>query len=228
MKRLTLMACAGLLAAAVASPASAADLSRPSYKAPVYVAPAFSWTGFYVGLNGGYGWGNSTWSNAGSDEFGVKGWVGGGTVGYNMQTGVWVWGIEGDLDYSTIKGSDAGPFGGVCGNVGGGCETRNRWLATGRGRIGYAWDRWLPYLTGGVAFGDVRMTPDGGATESKTKIGWTAGAGIEYAFLGAWSAKLEYLYADLGSSTCSAATCGVDTDVSFKTNLVRVGVNYRF
>jgi outer membrane immunogenic protein len=224
------MACAGLLATAMASPSFAADLPRPAYpyKAPVYVAPAFSWSGFYVGLNGGYGWGTSKWSNVGSDEFGVKGWVGGGTIGYNMQTGIWVWGLEGDLDYSTIKGSDAGGFGGVCGPFAGGCETRNRWLATARGRVGYAWDRWLPYLTGGAAFGDIRVTPDGGGTETKTKIGWTAGAGIEYAFLGAWSAKLEYLYVDLGKASCSAANCGIDTDVTFKTNLVRVGVNYRF
>ena len=224
MKRFTLTACAGLLVAAMASPSFAADMPRPSsYKAPVYVAP-FSWTGFYVGINGGYGWGKSSWTSAGvtTGDFDVKGALAGGTIGYNLQTGVWVWGLEGDIDASWIKGTTTVN----CGVPG--CETRNRWLATARGRIGYAWDRFLPYITGGAAFGDIKMTPGGGASETKTKVGWTLGAGLEYAFMGAWSAKLEYLYVDLGKATCGAATCGLDTEVKFKTNIVRAGVNYRF
>jgi len=68
----------------------------------------------------------------------------------------------------------------------------------------------------------------GGATAAVDRTGWTAGVGLEYAFLGPWSAKIEYLYADLGSATCGASTCGVDTTVSFKTSIVRLGVNYRF
>lgn len=96
-------------------------------------------------------------------------------------------------------------------------------------RVGYAWDRWLPYITGGAAGGNIKLGGGGLGTESKTKIGWTAGAGLEYAFLGAWSAKLEYLYVDLGSAECDAAPCGGATiDGSFKTSLMRVGVNYRF
>jgi outer membrane immunogenic protein len=224
MNRLLLTACAGLLAAAVATPSFAADLSRPSYKAPIYVAP-FSWSGFYIGLNGGYGWGNSNWSSvltSGSPQ--PKGAMGGGTLGYNLQTGSFVWGLEGDFDLSWIKGSSLGT--GVCAGVG--CETKNSWLATGRGRIGYAWDRWLPFLTAGAAFGNIKMTPNTGLSESKNKLGWTAGAGVEYAFMGEWSAKIEYLYVDLGKATCGAASCGIDTDVSYKTNLVRAGVNYRF
>ena len=226
MKRFILTACAGLLAAAVASPSLAADLPRPAYKAPVYVAP-FSWTGFYVGINGGYGWGTTNWSNAAvSDSFKTKGGLVGGTIGYNMQTGSWVWGIEGDLDASWIKGSD-NTGGGVCGGANG-CETKNTWLATGRGRIGYAWDRWLPFITGGAAFGSVKMTPNAGTSETDNQVGWTLGGGVEYAFMGAWSAKLDYLYVDLGKANCSAATCGTSTDVKFNTNLVRLGVNYRF
>ncbi|HXD44516.1 MAG TPA: outer membrane protein [Pseudolabrys sp.] len=226
MKRLTLTAIAGLLAAAWASPSVAADMPRPAYKAPVYVAPAFSWTGFYLGINGGYGWAKSDWSSAAtSGSVDTKGWLIGGTLGYNMQTGVWVWGLEGDVDLSTIKGSTTGGTG-VCGGTG--CETRNRWFGTARGRIGYSFDRWLPYITGGAAFGDVKMSPNTGVSETKTKIGWTVGAGVEWAFTDHWSTKIEYLYADLGKSTCSAATCGVDTDVTFKANIVRLGVNYRF
>lgn len=225
MKRFTLTACAGLLLAAMAVPSLAADLPRPAYKAPVYVAP-FSWSGFYVGINGGYGWGTSNWTLTGTGistgNFDINGGVVGGTAGYNLQTGNWVWGIEGDIDYSTIKGTETT----ICGA--GGCQTKNSWLATLRGRVGYAFDRWLPYVTGGGAFGDVKMTPAGGTSETDTQAGWTVGAGVEWAFMGAWSAKLEYLYVDLGSANCSAATCGVSTDVDFKTNLVRAGLNYRF
>ena len=72
------------------------------------------------------------------------------------------------------------------------------------------------------------MTPACGTVDTETKVGWTAGAGIEYAFIGAWSAKIEYLYVDLGKVTCSAATCGLATDVNFKTNFVRAGLNYHF
>lgn len=222
MERFTLAACAGLLAVAMASPSFAADLPR---KAPMYVA-SFSWSGFYVGINGGYGWGTSNWTSAvttGSAK--PKGGLAGGTIGYNMQTGVWVWGLEGDLDASWMKGTDTSGTG-VCSGVG--CETKNSWLATGRGRIGYAWDRWLPFITGGAAFGDIKMTPLAGASTTKSKLGWTAGAGVEYAFNGPWSVKAEYLYVDLGKATCGASTCGIDTDVTYKTSIVRAGVNYRF
>ena len=225
MKRFLIAMGAGLLAAAVASPSFAADMRMPTkaYRGdPVYVA-SFSWSGFYVGINGGYGFGKSSWTGtASTGDFNVNGGLVGGTVGYNMQTGNFVFGLEGDFDASWIKGAETT----FCGPVG--CETKNTWLATGRGRIGYAWDRWLPFLTGGAAFGKIKMSDPGGLSESKTKLGWTLGAGVEYAFMGPWSAKLEYLYADLGKATCGAATCGLDTDVKFKVNLIRAGVNYRF
>jgi outer membrane immunogenic protein len=218
MNRFTLAACAGLLAAAMALPAFAADFPQPAFKAP-YAAP-WNWTGFYVGINGGYGFGTSNWTSAGGStgDFNVRGALAGGTIGYNLQTGLWVWGLEGDVDASWIKGTDAT----IC------CETKNDWLATARGRIGYAMDRWLPFLTGGAAFGDVKMTPVGFPSETTTKIGWTVGGGLEYAFQGAWSAKVEYLYVDLGKANCSVATCGADNDVTFKTSIVRGGINYHF
>jgi len=231
MKRFILTACAGLIAGAVASPTFAADLSPPpSYQSPAYKAPPdyyvapFNWSGFYIGINGGYGFGSSEWSSGpfSSGSFNTTGGLVGGTVGYNLQTGVWVWGIEGDGDASWIKGSTsvANCFG---------CETRNDWLATARARIGYAWDRWLPYLTGGAAFGDVKMTPPAPDTFTvKTKVGWTIGGGVEYGFLGAWSAKVEYLYVDLGKAACGSASCSAGVDVKFNTSLVRAGLNYRF
>ena len=84
-----------------------------------------------------------------------------------------------------------------------------------------------PYITGGAAFAGLKTeTPLG--SNSDSAIGWTAGAGVEWAFTRAWSAKLEYLYADLGSNTCDAATCGVSTTIDPKVNIVRAGINYRF
>jgi outer membrane immunogenic protein len=226
MKRIALIVAAGLLAIATASPAVSSDLPRPSYKAPIYSAPGFSWSGFYVGINGGYGWGTSAWSSAvttGTPK--PTGGLVGGTLGYNYQIGTWVLGLEGDFDAAWLKGTD-GSGSGVCTGVG--CQSNATWLATARGRIGYAWDRWLPFITGGAAFDSLKMTPAGGTSTTQTKIGWTIGGGVEYAFYQAWSAKLEYLYADLGNANCAAATCGIDTNVKFKPNIVRVGVNYRF
>jgi len=223
MTRKVLLAIVGLLGVTMAAPSFAADLPR---KAPAYYpAPYFSWSGFYVGINGGYGWATSDWSSAvttGSPK--PKGAVLGGTLGYNLQTGVWVWGLEADLDYSWMKATDVGT--GACAAPG--CETKNTYLATGRGRIGYSFDRWLPYITGGAALGGVKMTPASGVSTTKDKFGWTIGGGVEYAFGGAWSVKAEYLYVDLGKATCGGGTCGIDTDVKFKDNLVRAGLNYRF
>jgi outer membrane immunogenic protein len=216
------IAVAALIAAPIA--ALAADLPQPSYKAPAYTAPSYvNWSGFYVGLNGGYGFGKSSWSTpaVNTGDFNVNGGLVGATLGYNLQTGTWVWGAEGDIDASFMKGSTNT----VCPS---GCETKNDWLATARLRLGYAgWNNWLPYLTGGAAFGDIKAT-DGAGSATKTAIGWTAGLGVEYAFLGNWSTKLEYLYTDLGKVTCSAPDCAGDVDIKFKANIIKVGLNYRF
>jgi outer membrane immunogenic protein len=229
MNRFLLAACAVLLTVAAASPVAAADLARPQvpdYKAPIYVAP-FGWTGFYIGINGGYNFGKADFTGAaGNGSVNPTGALAGGTIGYNLQWSSWVFGIEGDFDASWVKGTDttAGTF---CGG-GTGCEFKNRWFATGRGRVGYAFNHVLPYFTGGLAFGDERLTAPTGLSESNTRVGATIGGGLEYAFMGPWSAKIEYLYADLGKWTCSAATCGAATDVTYKTNIVRGGINYRF
>jgi len=221
MKRFTLAACAGLLAAVMALPSFAADMPRPAYKAPSSAEP-WNWTGFYVGINGGYGWGKSNWTNpatgATTGDFNFTGAQVGGTIGYNLQMSQIVIGAEADIDASWIRGTDAT----VC------CETKNTWMGTARGRLGYAMDRWLPFISGGAAFGDIRMTPLGFASATDTRFGWTAGGGLEYAFQGAWSAKVEYLYVDLGKASCSVATCGVANDVTFKTSIVRGGINYHF
>jgi len=217
---------AGIAAAMLTAPlgAQAADLVRPAYKAPAYVAPvAANWTGFYVGLNGGYAFGSSDWDNPAVSPD-PAGYVVGGTLGYNFQTGLWVWGFEGDFDWADISGSV------TCG-AGGSCETSSDWFATARARIGYAgWNNWLPYITGGAAFTDLKASNSNlGTSASNTQIGWTAGVGVEYAFRSNWSAKLEYLYADLGSFDCSTSCSTVVPDnVDFKVNLIRAGLNYRF
>ena len=203
---------------ALGSAANAADLAARYTKAPV-VAPVSNWTGFYVGLNAGYGFGKSNWDIPAVSPS-PKGFLGGLTLGYNFQTGTWVWGLEADADYSAMKGSTD------C--AGGSCETKLPWLATVRGRLGYAgWNNWLPYLTGGAAIGNVKAS-DAAGDASKTKVGWTVGAGVEYAMWSNWSVKLEYLYVDLGKFDCGIA-CGASTDnVSFNANVVRAGLNYRF
>ena len=227
MKRLVLAGLGGLGVVTMMGAANAADLPRRQAmpaKAPAYYEAPYSWTGFYVGINGGGGWGKSSWSNSyGTADADLSGGLAGGTLGYNYQMGQAMFGLEGDVDWSDIRGSTST---GIC--AGSSCETRNSWLATARGRIGYAFDRVMPYVTGGAAFGDIKTTPAGYGTTTTTKTGWTVGGGAEFAIAGPWTAKVEYLYVDLGKGSCSAANCGVDTDASFTTNLVRAGINFRF
>ena len=97
-----------------------------------------------------------------------------------------------------------------------------------RGRFGYAADRFMPFVTGGAAFGNVSASSPGLVGASSTNAGWTVGAGIEFALGGRWTARAEYLFVDLGRFNCGIG-CGAATDnVSFNTNLIRAGVNYRF
>ncbi len=219
MKRIFLVSI-GLLA--LLGSASAADLPTryPVTRGPVY-NPVYNWTGFYVGINGGGGWGGSTWD--GVDSFALSGGLIGVTAGYNYQFSQLVMGVEGDIDWSGIKGTtNAGCFTG--------CTTRNGWLSTIRGRLGYSFDRFLPYITGGAAIGDIRATPllgfPGG---SITNLGWTLGAGFEVALIANVTAKAEYLYVGLGNFNCGL-NCGLaaNGNVSFHANIVRGGINVRF
>lgn len=222
MKHIASIAGGALLALATTAPAISANL--PS-KAPAYFAPFFSWSGFYVGINGGYGWGTASVTDPGVGTFSDRatGWLGGGTIGYNYQIGTWVFGLEGDIDYSTVKATDTT----VCGAAG--CQVRNDWLGTARGRIGYAgWSNWLPYITGGAAYGDIKFTNPAGTSATDDKFGWTLGGGVEYAFMGSWSVKAEYLYVHLGSVSCSPPTCGTGGSITMPLNIARLGVNYRF
>ena len=219
MKNL-LLASVGLLALGVAS-ASAADIQRRQAmptKEPVYVAaPYYNWTGFYVGINGGGGWGRSDFSTPfASDSFNTSGGLVGGTLGYNYQMGQVVFGLEGDMDWSNIRGS------GTCGG-GLSCSVRNDWLGTARGRLGYAFDRFMPYVTGGAAFGNIKTSVDTLGSSNQTKAGWALGGGIEAAIAGPWTAKVEYLHVDLGRGSSV-----LGSDARFDANIVRAGLNYRF
>jgi outer membrane immunogenic protein len=119
-----------------------------------------------------------------------------------------VYGLEGDIDWSNIRGS--GPV-------------RNDWLGTVRGRLGYAIDRFMPYVTGGAAFGNIKNSVDALGSSNETKAGWVLGGGIEAAITGPWTAKVEYLHVDLGRG---GSVLG--TNARFDANIVRAGLNYRF
>ena len=215
-----LLGAAALVAMSVAAPASAADLSARTYtKAPAMVAAIYDWSGFYIGINGGGAWGDSKWDSVGT--FDVSGAMIGGTVGYNWQFSQFVLGLEGDVDATWIDGSSTA----ACLA---GCKTSNSWLATVRGRVGYAFDRFLPYITGGFAVGNIKASTPGFAGGDDTNAGWTVGGGLEFVIAGNWTAKAEYLHVDLGSLNCGNACTGTPSNVDLTTNLVRGGVNFKF
>ncbi len=225
MKRLLM---AGACALAAGGQTLAADLPQPGPpRAPAtYVpapAPVFTWTGIYVGLNGGYAFGQSDWtaSTGTTGNFSTNGLLAGGTIGANYQFNQFVLGIEGDGDWTSLKGS---PAPSTCGGFT--CTTQSDWLATVRGRAGFAWDRILFYGTGGAAFGNLQAGSTG-SFDTATQIGWTAGAGIEAAIAPNWTAKVEYLYVNLGNMTCNI-NCVPGTSVSLTENVVRAGINYKF
>ena len=214
------------VALAAVSAANAADLPRPipapmPTKAPPYVAPVYDWSGFYVGINGGGGWGSAHTDLTG--HFGTSGGLAGGTAGYNAQFGSWVLGLEGDMDWSNIGGNSS------ANNCPGGCSVQDQWLSTVRGRAGYAFGNWLPYVTGGLAVGDVKASAAGFPGMDQTQVGWAAGAGVEYGISQSISAKVEYLRTDLGRFDCGL-NCGptAPDNVSTRSNIVRGGINFRF
>jgi len=239
---------AGALALTAVGQAVAADLPQPAPpppQAPVAyiptVAPVYNWGGIYWGVNGGYGFGSSDWTDpnnlsglGSTGNFDVSGGLLGGTLGFNYQMDAFVVGIEGDLGASWLDGKSSSTYCGVLGfGAGAQCETKNTWLGTARARVGYAADRVLFYGTAGGAFGNIEAGASG--FSSSTKGGWTAGAGIEAAFADNWTARIEYLYVELQNGTCTTATaCGNDIvgtasqSVKFDASLIRAGIDYKF
>jgi outer membrane immunogenic protein len=197
---------AALVALVAAAPASAADIPvrGPLYKAAPPPPPVFNWTGFYIGAHVGYGW-TYHWPGLPAEPDGI---FGGLQVGYNWQISRnWVVGIEADIAATDISA-----------NVGG-FDSSLDYIGTVRGRVGYAWDRTLLYVTGGYAYGDNNINGS-----SNTHDGWVIGAGVEWAFAPNWSAKLEYLHIELDSKFYPSIGSAQDLE----TNLVKLGVNYRF
>jgi outer membrane immunogenic protein len=250
--------------------AAAADLA---VKAPPPPQPVCIWCGFYIGGNAGWAWGGD--SNELSPEGFLlgppphafplsidsrSGFTGGGQLGYNWQLGAAVLGIEGDINFLDFRSKSASvvvPFAlGFGSGTFPNTQTFNlgseNFFSTVRGRLGYAWDRSLFYVTGGVAFGDgqinnvtfVNTTPGvnfatfqnpGGVSN----VGWTAGAGFEYAVDYNWSVKFEYLFVDLNNrnrTLVPIAVAGAPAPINAffsdtggdRFNVVRVGVNYKF
>ena len=194
------------VAVTAASTAAAADLPRGP--APYYAPPpsVYNWTGAYVGLNLGYEWGKAT--NSGIDPSGV---AGGGQIGYNWQSGQFVFVAETDIQASAADDTFA-PY-----------KFSNPWFGTLRGRAGFAINNILLYGTFGLAYGDLKAE-FGGLDESKTLVGWTGGLGMEVGFAPNWSAKVEYLYMDLGSRAYTLT----GTDNGLQASYLRLGVNYHF
>jgi outer membrane immunogenic protein len=205
--RKTIFAVTATTMAVASGAAVAADLPRgpvPYYSTP---APAvFNWNGPYAGLNIGYEWGKVT--NSGINPGGA---AGGGQLGYNWQSGQFVFGAETDIQYSGADDTFA-PY-----------KFSNPWFGTLRGRAGIALDNILLYGTAGLAYGDLKGEQFG-LSESKTLAGWAGGLGMEVGFTPNWSAKVEYLYMDLGDRAYSIT--GVDNGL--RASLVRFGVNYHF
>jgi outer membrane immunogenic protein len=239
------------VASLIAGPAFAADLgTKPIYKAPV-LAPVFSWTGWYIGGNAGYGWGENTnasvftdygWDSPPNPNTKPKGFIGGGQIGYDWQVTNWVFGLVADFQGTDIKDSNT-TFGfapdGVTPQVKSLSEKLD-FLGTVRGRLGWAANNWLFYGSGGLAYGDVRSalnfdepttTDFAAASRSETRVGWAAGGGINYAWTPNWIVGVDYLHYDLGHTS-------IDTFDSFgnflsvrqrvEGDIVRGVINYKF
>jgi outer membrane immunogenic protein len=229
----------------------------------------YNWTGFYIGGNAGYSWGRSdtTFTSGGvpapfSSSQNLDGWLGGGQIGYNWQgpNSRWVVGLEADLQGTGQRGTFNAPAvvtgggGGVAPipftTTTGSLAQKLPWFGTVRARLGFTpTDRWLLYVTGGLAYGEVDSTgtitattgfaglpPIFAATASSsvntTRTGWTIGGGAEWAIVDRWTAKVEYLYMDLGtfSSTFAYAAPLPSVGISSRVtdNIFRVGLNYHF
>ena len=230
-------------AAAIAVPvAKAADISLPLYRPQATFAP-YSWAGCYLGIEGGGAFGNSRHDavNAGAltgttitGNFGVDGSLVGGTVGCNLQSGIFVFGMEDDMSWTNTVGSayEIPPF-----NPTTVSQTKMNWIDTLRGRAGITYDRWFGYVTGGAAFAGTGISVCnvfGCVGDSKNRTGWTVGAGVEYEMIDSWTLKVEYLYANFGAATYigSGSALGgfavVPRSVPLSESIARFGVNYKF
>jgi opacity protein-like surface antigen len=219
--------------------AHAADMGRPApvYRAPPVAPPVYNWSGFYVGGNVGWAFGDAsvTYNPTGATwDIGKDGFMGGLQAGVNWQTGAFVFGIEGEFDWINGKGTRnllAGP--GVAGLWGDGGTT---WMATIAGRAGFAVDNVLWYAKGGAGWVENTATiynANGSTlwTGSNTPLGWLIGAGVEVGLAPNWTAKLEYQYLNLENWTGVPNITGLQQDsvsVSRDIQTLKAGFNYKF
>jgi outer membrane immunogenic protein len=253
MKKLT-YAIVALSALGIAAPALAADLALKAPPPP----PAYSWTGWYAGLNigGSFGKASDTASYGtppvpfipASTSADLDGVIGGGQIGYNWQSGSAVFGLEADIQGSSERSSAYSsntvtalgilPIAPVTGSLTD--AEKLPWFGTVRGRIGVlASPTWLFFVTGGLAYGGITSNETltvGGVTTvnnfNTTRAGWTLGGGVEGQISGNWTAKLEYLYMDFGTINNAfpgtAPFAPVNLSTHVTDNVVRVGLNYHF
>ena len=212
---------AALASVPIATPAMAADLWQPqaSFKdEPVYEPQRTRWDGFYLGINGGYGWSDNESFDTFAFDIDPEGGFGGGQIGFNVVTGRLLLGAEADIQGADI--SDRSVVGGTS------LTTNIDYFGTVRGRLGFVSDRTLIYGTAGYAWADVDATASAGGlsiSADDTLSGYVVGGGVEYALTDQWSTKLEYQYIDLEDERLNA-TDKLDNDF----HTVRVGLNYRF
>jgi outer membrane immunogenic protein len=215
---------------ALGGPVRAADVvPGPTVYGPpaVPAAPVFTWTGFYIGGNMGYGFGHfkvdlTNGVSTLSSSVKLNGIVGGGQAGFNWQVGHFLLGLETDFQ-GTSQRHDATFFG---------IETEKDtipWFGTTRARLGVAFRRWLFYATAGVAYGEVRREFTGVLVETilRQRVGWAAGVGVEWAVWNALTVRLEYLHIDTGKVD-ELSVAAIAQSTRWSDDVVRVGVNYLF
>jgi outer membrane immunogenic protein len=245
MKRI-ILASVGLVALAAAAPALAADLpARMQTKAPAFVESGYNWSGFYIGAHVGYGWASKDWTQTFSsaalpldrtvNPSEPQGFLGGGQIGINWQTGQWVFGIEGDGSWTDAHDC-GGRFASAANALFNGCSQVN-WYATATGRLGIASGPALFYVKGGAAFAgeEHNITFNRVVTTNApddTRFGWTVGGGLEYGLTPNWSAKIEYNYMDFGKQNYSfnytPGTLVERWDIKQQVHVAKFGINYRF
>lgn len=191
------------------------------------MASAQNLSGAYVGASIGQSWGTGGWSSvAGGTEANPDGWLGGVKAGLNWQSGNVVFGVEGDIGSGPITHEVA------CADTTFQCKTAVKWLSTFRGRLGLVNNTALMYATAGAAGGDVKISANDvigagiSGDSSKTMTGWSAGVGVASAVSRGWAWNLEWLHIDLGSA--DQTLLGVTQTVKYKTDVLRVGLDYRF
>jgi outer membrane immunogenic protein len=263
MNRTLTLGIGALALAGMTIPTSAADIPRPA-PPPVVAPPAvYNWSGFYIGGHLGGKWadhdgdifldqflgftplGLAAFGNGGNDE---TAFIGGGQIGFNWQAGGWVFGVEGDFSATSAERTfvccgplvppfPLSPF--VQGDI---FSVKNDWQASVRGRLGYAWDRFLVYGTAGVAFANLEATvalvgvPGIFVSASDTLTGWTAGGGIEFGLWDNWSLGVEYRFSSFDASDFNHGNLILDPIINsplrssfdLETHEVTARLNYRF